>query len=58
MLSAQCVFQGRRDAGSEQSDKLENGLAESSFAYCLLISRGFASVAPEDIFREEEGYIK
>lgn len=50
-------LQGRGDAGTEQIDKLENGMAEHSLAWSLLVGGRVAAMAPEDLLREEEDHM-
>lgn len=51
-----CV-QGGGNAGPEQANKLEDGLARVPLARHLLISGGLAAVAPEDFLREKEAAV-
>lgn len=49
--------QGRRDAGAEQINELEDGMVERSLARRLLIGCWTAAVALEDFLREKEDHL-
>uniref|UniRef100_K3Y4L1 Uncharacterized protein n=1 Tax=Setaria italica TaxID=4555 RepID=K3Y4L1_SETIT len=48
---------GGGNAGPEQANTLEDGLARVPLARHLLISGGLAAVAPEDLLREKEAIV-
>lgn len=49
--------QGGGNAGPEQENKLEDGLARVPLAWHLLVSGRYAAVAPEDLLREKEAAV-
>jgi hypothetical protein len=51
------VIQGGGNAGPEQANKLEDGLAWVPLTRHLLISGRLAAVAPEDFLREKEAAV-
>jgi len=51
------ILQGRRNAGTQPSDQLQNGVAELPFTFCLLVCGWLATMAPQDIFREKEAHL-
>ena len=51
------ALQGRRNASIEQNNQLKNVLVEFAFTSCLPVSCWVASMALEDLFREEEASV-
>lgn len=51
-------LQGGRDAKSEPSYKLENGMVDFPLAFCMLRNRRNAVFAFEVVFGEEESHLR